>query len=251
MASLLSLGIFAVNAAADTREKYTDPVFVEPGLQRIETTDPKAYKILFVGNSITRHGVYKEIGWEHEAGMAASAEKNDYAHQTVALLQKEMPERKVEFYYGNVNLLINAPEPVKNVATVFGEKMPKPDLIIIQTGEHEGPKKSAAEVGELYEMKIIRPLAALKVPMLAVGVWYPTENQPYPDWVKRIDAVYREICGKYGIAFASVEMYARNPACRNFGSHPAVKWHPSDAGMTGYANEILKMFQKMELKHEH
>ena len=230
-------------------EEYVDPVFVEPGKQQIETPHPQAYKVLFVGNSITRHGIYREIGWNCEAGMAASSEENDYAHQTVALLQKHMPERKVEFYYGNVNLLILAPEPVKDVTTVLGEKMPPPDLIVVQTGEHEGPDKSAEEIGERYENRIIRPLAQLNVPILAVGVWYPTDNQPYPEWVKQIDSIYRRICGKYAVPFASVEQYAADPGCRNSGSHPAVKWHPSDAGMAGYAAEILKMFQKLESNH--
>lgn len=231
------------------KRKYVDPVFVEPDKQQISTVNLQAYKILFVGNSITRHGVCREIGWEYEAGMAASAEKNDYAHRTVALIQEQMPERKVEFYYGNVNLLIKSSEPARNLPELFGEKMPKPDLVIIQTGEHEGPDKSAAEIETLYEKKIIRPLAELQVPMLAVGVWYPTDNQPYPDWVKQIDDIYRQVCQNYNVPFASVEAYAKNPECRNSGSHPAVKWHPSDAGMAGYAAEILTMFRHLKRDH--
>ena len=37
-------------------KKYVDPVFVEPDKQQISTVNLQAYKILFVGNSITRHG---------------------------------------------------------------------------------------------------------------------------------------------------------------------------------------------------
>lgn len=37
-------------------------------------------KIMLVGNSITLHGVRKEIGWYNPWGMAASARENDYAH---------------------------------------------------------------------------------------------------------------------------------------------------------------------------
>ena len=37
-------------------------------------------KILFVGNSITRHGVLEEIGWLNDHGMAASSIDKDYVH---------------------------------------------------------------------------------------------------------------------------------------------------------------------------
>lgn len=37
-------------------------------------------KVLFVGNSITRHGVAAEIGWNNDFGMAASKMENDYVH---------------------------------------------------------------------------------------------------------------------------------------------------------------------------
>ena len=37
-------------------------------------------RVMFVGNSITLHGIRPEIGWYHEWGMAASAKDKDYIH---------------------------------------------------------------------------------------------------------------------------------------------------------------------------
>ena len=40
-------------------------------------------KILFMGNSITKHAKKPEIGWNNDCGMAASSVENDYVHQIV------------------------------------------------------------------------------------------------------------------------------------------------------------------------
>ena len=45
--------------------------------------DGKGKKVMFVGNSITRHGISPEIGWYWDWGMAASALENDYVHLLV------------------------------------------------------------------------------------------------------------------------------------------------------------------------
>ena len=37
-------------------------------------------RVLFVGNSITKHAPKEEIGWFGDWGMAASEAENDYAH---------------------------------------------------------------------------------------------------------------------------------------------------------------------------
>ena len=53
-----------------------------------EMGDTEAKRILFVGNSITRHGVAPWIGWNNDWGMAASAKEKDYVHLTASALQK-------------------------------------------------------------------------------------------------------------------------------------------------------------------
>ncbi|MGN0493291.1 MAG: SGNH/GDSL hydrolase family protein [Acutalibacteraceae bacterium] len=44
-------------------------------------------KILFIGNSITKHRPKPEIAWENDCGMAASSLENDYVHQLMSKIR--------------------------------------------------------------------------------------------------------------------------------------------------------------------
>ena len=47
----------------------------------------KADRVLFLGNSITLHGVHKPYGWLNYCGMAASVPEKDYVHVLAAALE--------------------------------------------------------------------------------------------------------------------------------------------------------------------
>ena len=49
-------------------------------------------RVLFVGNSITRHGPKPDIGWERDCGMAASSPDCDYVHIFANRYLKEHPK---------------------------------------------------------------------------------------------------------------------------------------------------------------
>lgn len=52
-------------------------------------------RILFIGNSITRHGVLESIGWYNDFGMAASSKDKDYVHLVKAKALEKYPETSV------------------------------------------------------------------------------------------------------------------------------------------------------------
>ena len=58
-----------------------------------------AYRILFVGNSITQHGfnagTIADLHWDHLSGMAASDQSKDYVHLLIGELQTLMPGRPI------------------------------------------------------------------------------------------------------------------------------------------------------------
>jgi len=57
-------------------------------------------RILYVGNSITRHGPKPEIGWTNDCGMAASSIDTDYGHVHAAMVARVKPD--AAFAYLNV-----------------------------------------------------------------------------------------------------------------------------------------------------
>ena len=52
----------------------------------------RGVRIMFAGNSITLHGVLKEIGWNNEWGMAASSAENDYVHILMREVKNSDPQ---------------------------------------------------------------------------------------------------------------------------------------------------------------
>jgi len=219
-----------------------------------------AYRILFIGDSITRHGtnddLKKRLGWDHVAGMAASSRDKDYVHLLAARIQKTMPDRTVEIYYSSQGKSKNAgrnpykPGSAAALAlTIDGSVAFKPSLVVIQLGEHEEAAKGETFLRESYEKLVTsfddwqpRPR------VLFAGVWSPGDavkgRDPYRSgWVGTVERVQREVCAAHGIPFASVREFALDPSCRGSGTSPGVKWHPNDKGHEGYARVLFAAFE--------
>lgn len=67
--------------AADNQLKETDYV-------HFYNLGGTGKRIMFMGNSITLHGILPEIGWHWNWGMAASAEENDYVHRLMTSISQ-------------------------------------------------------------------------------------------------------------------------------------------------------------------
>src|SRR5690349_11353436 len=64
-------------------------------------TDIDAGRVLFLGNSITRHGPAPDLGWNDDWGMAASALEKDYVHRVAAGLAGRTG-KKPEIKFANI-----------------------------------------------------------------------------------------------------------------------------------------------------
>jgi alpha-galactosidase len=205
-----------------------------------DTESPR--KILFLGNSITKHGPKAEIDWTGNWGMAASEEGKDYVHLVVAALAKSSGQ---------------APEVlVKNIADFerafagydFAAKQREAidfhaDLIILAIGENVPALKSDAEKKD-FEAAVTRLLTSLKgdrAPFLLVrsGFWANAEK----------DAALRAACTTAGGTFVDIghlgkeeKNYARTE--RDF-KHAGVANHPGDQGMAAIAAAIVNAWESV------
>lgn len=59
---------------------------------RFENPEGTGIRVMFLGNSITLHGIRPEIGWNQEWGMAASAKEKDYVHRLIAGVRQSQPD---------------------------------------------------------------------------------------------------------------------------------------------------------------
>lgn len=64
----------------------------ETDFVKFDNPQGKGIRVMFVGNSITLHGILPEIGWYNECGMAASSAENDYVHILETGIRKTDPE---------------------------------------------------------------------------------------------------------------------------------------------------------------
>ncbi len=54
-----------------------------------------------------------------------------------------------------------------------------------------------------------------------------------------------DVCDSLGIPYARMAEHALNPANSGWGTSHGVQWHPNDAGMARYAEELLAMYRRI------
>jgi alpha-galactosidase len=198
-------------------------------------------KVLFLGNSITKHGPKGDIDWTGNWGMAASAESKDYVHLvTKALAEKQgaAPEVLVkniadfERSYAEDDIDVRLKE-----AADF-----KADLVIVAIGENVPALKSPEDVGRFQQSvtKLLRTLKSDRQNVVLVRSCFWANTVKDQALKKACDAVH----GLY------VDMSELSKAEPNFArserpfKHAGVANHPGDQGMAAIAEAILKALPK-------
>lgn len=201
-----------------------------------ELATPRFARVLFLGNSITRHGPAPKIGWTSDWGMAASAPERDYVHLVArgltpsggaapAVMVKNIAgfERKYATF-----------DVEKNLKDAFDFR---PDLVVVAIGENVPALASAEAKARFHESlrKLLRGLTSGNSPRIVVRSCF------WPNKAK--DEILRQACGEVGGTFVDIAALAKDEANyarseRSF-PHAGVAAHPGDRGMQAIADAIL------------
>ena len=187
-------------------------------------------RILFLGNSITKHSPSEAIGWYGSWGMAASSEDKDYVHRTMAKVWEVAPQTSFmvaqianwEREYWNKKLILEQYSAVINF---------KADIIIMRAIENV---RELEHDGYTWEQSYKDLLDAFSKEttkiVLTNSFWQQKEKN---DIVEKI-AKERN----YKIADVCIGADDRYTAKGLF-EHAGVAAHPGDEGMEEIASRIF------------
>ena len=185
-------------------------------------------RILVVGNSITRHGPLKEIGWENDWGMAASAPEKDFVHRLYAKLQQSgqdvyMRIRQCAFWERNYRK--------EDILTHYEEeKAFGADVVVFRLGEN------VVEEDKPYFKEALRAFISHICPSTGKTIFTTCfwKNEIIDEAVLAVAKERGEVCLDGYFAKDDVNM-----ALNQF-EHRGVAMHPSDEGMEAIAECIFK-----------
>ena len=80
------------NAELDRVQANAVPAIGQNAADVVASGGDVGLRVLFVGNSITRHGPKPQIGWTNDCGMAASSRECDYMHLVAAKIKEKRPD---------------------------------------------------------------------------------------------------------------------------------------------------------------
>lgn len=192
-------------------------------------------KILFVGNSITRHYPKPEVGWLNDCGMAASSIEKDYVHllmDKVYTLDKnasfqiaQVAEYECKFLQQLPNELLKWQKAADYKADIiimfFGANVPK---------EYEKTLNPAVTFEEAYE----------KLRNFFVGKSNAVVLHSQGFYIRpKIEEEKKKVSNKYGDKYISLEHIIHREDTHGMFNHP------SDIGMKEIADTFWEHIQKI------
>lgn len=195
--------------------------------------------LLCAGHSLTKHAPLPSIWWNHDWGMAASAEDKDYVHQLWAKMKKEygdMPLCIVKAGYFERNF-DKADEiiPMYKPARDFKAK-----YIVISFVDNVSNKMAAEhDFIKEYEKFInyLNPDGKAKV-IITTG-WYP---------LKSLNNDLKEFAKRKGIKIVDLAPIFNDESNRAIGlwKHKGVASHPGDKGMAELAKAYFRALKDLK-----
>ena len=196
-------------------------------------------RVLFIGNSITLHGVAEHIGWNHISGMAASSDENDYVH----ICMKAITDRYPQATFAIAQLADWEREYINGSARLNDYSVCREfnaDIIIVRIIEncpyedfsHEDFKREYKAMLEYFN-----PSGNAKI-ILTEGFWH------HPG-----DVSIKSVGEELGLPVVSLGDLGDDEHMKAIGEyeHVGVAQHPNDNGMANIAERIITALKNEEI----
>ena len=193
--------------------------------------DGNGIKILFAGNSVTKHAPKPEIGWEKDCGMAASSLENDYVHLFMKKVYKYAPD--ASYMIAQVADFESKCLWQPNIINAYKEVSEyKPDIVIMFFGANvpvmydtmENPERT---FGEQFEK--LRNLISCEKSHVFISQGFFGR--------RKLDNEKRTVAEKYGDTFISLEHIIHREETHGLFNHP------SDCGMKEIAETFWEIIE--------
>lgn len=192
---------------------------------------PNAYRVLFIGDSLTYHAQIPGL-WDYTSGMAATSPAQDFVHLAVAHMQQKVRKRSVEM------LVNNGGNGKLGTMLAYLQQHPdlKPELVVLQGGEND-------HFDDTYRTTyraLLDFFAANHAPYIVLGDWWGAEKSRFD----QAEAASR------GYSWVDLLALWKDPSLSGYGGPyniPGVAKHPNDKGMQAIATAINERFDRAVL----
>ncbi len=191
-------------------------------------------KILFLGNSITRHGVAENLGWFGDWGMAASSRENDYVHRLVARIEQD--GKRVSYCVANLSEWERTRDMTLLKTRYAQAKAFAADIVIVRLGENAQLAENLAAFIPCYRA-MTEYFACAHAKVILTDLFWAYE--PFDTFVKSYAA-------EKGYAFAPLHDLGNRDDMKAVGkfAHAGVAAHPGDNGMAQIAARIYRAMEE-------
>jgi len=213
----------------------------------------KQFKILIIGNSLSYHGIAKEIGWNQISGMAATSREKDYAHLLFKKIEIKLPDRNICIRISNLATFERNPASFDDKSINYLVNF-QPDIIIFQLGENVRIDEKNAPL--LFEEKYIELINCFKK-MANPLIICTTPFFPLLQKNKIIEKVALStnsyIVDLSHLPLLEPENYAKNEknykADKTLWKNDGIGIHPGDIGMENIAQQLFITINASILKN--
>lgn len=185
-------------------------------------------KILFLGNSITRHGKAESLGWFGDWGMAASCKENDYVHRLVARMEQD--GKRVSYCVANLSEWERTRDMALLKSRYAQANAFAANIVIVRLGENAQLAEHLDAFIPCYR-DMVAHFAHARAKVVLTDLFWGYE--PFDTFVKNYAT-------EKGYGFAQLHDLGNRNDMKAIGkfAHAGVAAHPSDNGMAVIAQRL-------------